>query len=148
MLDGQYVEDTPTNPKPYQVVFKNDILTNGGMGRFVSLIIGRVTKRFTHYASGNNASPANIGDSALLDEKARVSMVTDGYATASGTIARYGGVFLPTFPSHVVAESGILDEAVDGLLGNRTLYQAAQRITHTVHDDFYSLSIAIYMSSI
>jgi hypothetical protein len=148
MLEGQYVPDTPTDPKPYQVSFKRDVLTNNGMGRLVSIIIGKVIKRFSHYASGNNASPATIGDTALLSEKARIGMSTDGYATASGTVARWGAVFLPTFPSHVVAESGVFDEGIGGLMLNRTVYQSTQRITHTIFDDFYSLSIAVYLSSI
>jgi hypothetical protein len=148
MVEGQYVQDTPTDPKPYQVTVKNDVLTNNGMGRLVSIIIGKVIKRFTHYASGNNSSPATIGDTALLNEIARIGMATDGYATASGTVARWGAVFLPTFPSHVVAESGIFDEPIGGLMLNRTVYQSTQRITHTIFDDFYSLSIAVYLSSI
>jgi len=148
MNEGQYVEDTPSNPKPLQVAKKRDVITTDGMGRLVSIIIGKTIKRFTHYASGNNASPATIGDRTLLSEKARVGMATDGYATAAGTIARWGAVFFPTFPSHVVAESGIFDAALGGLMLNRTVYQSTQRITHTIFDDFFSLSIAVYLSSI
>ena len=148
MLEGQYVEDTPNNPKPLQVARKNDVITNQGMARLVSIIVGKTNLRFTHYASGDGIAIATVGDTKLQAEKFRISMATDGFMTAAGTAARYGAVFIPSAPSHVVAEAGVVDTATLGTFLNRTLYPASQRIVHTILEDFYSLSIALYLSSI
>ena len=58
---------------------------------------------------GDGTSVATIGDTKLQSEKFRISMTTDGFRTAAGTVARYGAVFIPSAPSHTVAESGIFD---------------------------------------
>ena len=148
ILEGQYVEDIPENPKPLEVSKKNDVITNIGMGRIVSILVGKTNLRFTHYASGDGISIATVGDTKLSREKFRIAMTTDGFMTAAGTVARYGAVFIPSAPSHVVAESGVVDTATTGTFLNRTLYPSSQRIVHTILEDFYSLSIALYLSSI
>ena len=56
--------------------------------------------------------------------------------------------FIPSAPSHTVAESGIFDAAGGGTPLNRTVYPASQRIVHSIFVDFYSLSIALYLSSV
>ena len=76
--NGQYVQDTPSDPAPTDVAVKNDVITNQGMGRLVSIIIGKTNDRFLHYASGAGTSVATIGDTKLQDEKFRISMATDG----------------------------------------------------------------------
>lgn len=148
MLEGQYIPDTPENPKPLEVSKKNDVITNQGMGRIVSILVGKTNLRFTHYASGNGTSIATIGDTQLQSEKFRIAMTTDGFMTAAGTVARYGAVFIPSAPSHTISESGVVDVATGGTFLNRTLYPSSQRIVHTILEDFYSLSIALYLSSI
>ena len=146
--EGQSVIDTPTDPAPLEVARKNDVITNQGMGRIVSILVGKTNTRFDHYASGDGTSVATIGDTKLQSEKFRISMTTDGFGTAAGTVARYGAVFIPSAPSHTVAESGIFDAAGGGTPLNRTVYPASQRIVHSIFVDFYSLSIALYLSSV
>jgi hypothetical protein len=148
MLEGQYVPDTPENPKPLEVSRKNDVITNQGMGRIVSILVGKTNTRFTHYADGDGIAIATIGDTQLSHERFRIAMTTDGFMTAAGTVARYGAVMIPSAPSHTVSESGVVDTATGGTFLNRTLYPASQRIVHTIFEDFYSLSIALYLSSI
>ena len=146
--EGQSVLDIPTDPAPLEVARKNDVITNQGMGRIVSILVGKTSARFNHYASGDGTSVATVGDTRLQSEKFRISMTTDGFMTAAGTVARYGAVFIPSAPSHTVAESGVFDAASGGTPLNRTLYPSAQRIVHTIFTDFYSLSIALYLSSV
>ena len=69
------------DPAPTDVAVKNDVITNQGMGRLVSIIIGKTNERFLHYASGAGTSVATIGDTKLQDEKFRISMATDGFRT-------------------------------------------------------------------
>ena len=150
MLDGQYVQDTPTNPRPMQASIKIDVITNQGLVRIISLLAKKTVTGFTHYASGNGTTIATIGDSRLQSERFRISMTTDGFITAAGTVARYGAVFIPSAPSHSVSEAGVVDGAIapGGTFLNRTLYTAANRVVHTIFEDFYTLSIALYSSAI
>jgi hypothetical protein len=150
MLDGQYVQDIPTDPKPTQAAIKIDVVTNQGLVRVVSVLTNKTTQRFTHYASGDGQRVATSADTKLLNEKFRISMGTDGFITAAGTVARYGAVFIPSAPSHTIAEAGVVDSATpgSGTFLNRTLYLGAQRIVHTIFEDFYTLSIALYSSAI
>lgn len=148
MLDGQYVQDVPTDPKPVQASIKLDVITNVGLVRVISLATRKTSLGFTHYASGDGTSIATIGDIKLQSEKFRIGMGTDGFITAAGTVARYGGVFIPSAPSHTVSEAGVVDAATGGTFLNRTLYQSAQRIVHTIFEDFYTLSIALYSSAV
>ena len=146
--EGQSILDTPTDPAPLEVARKNDVITNQGMGRIVSILVGKTSTRFNHMASGDGTTIATIGDTKLQSEKFSISMTTDGFMTAAGTVARYGAVFIPSAPSHTVAESGVFDGAAGGVPLNRTLYPSSQRIVHTILADFYSLSIALYLSSV
>ena len=146
--EGQYIADIKEDPAPIAVSFKKDVITNQGMGRIVSILVGKTNTRFDHYASGDGTSVATIGDTKLQSERFRISMTTDGFRTAAGTVARYGAVFIPSAPSHTVAESGIFDAAGGGTPLNRTVYPASQRIVHSIFVDFYSLSIALYLSSV
>jgi hypothetical protein len=146
--EGQYIPDIKEDPAPVDVSFKKDVITNQGMGRLVSIIIGKTQERFLHYASGQGTSVATIGDTKLQDEKFRISMATDGFRTAAGTVARYGAVIIPSAPSHTVAESGVVTTAVGGTFLNRTLYPSSQRVVHTIFENFFSLSIALYLSSV
>jgi hypothetical protein len=147
-FEGQYIPDIKEDPAPVDVSFKKDVITNQGMGRLVSIIIGKTNDRFLHYASGAGTSVATIGDTKLQDEKFRISMATDGFRTAAGTVARYGAVFIPSAPSHTVAESGVVTTATGGTFLNRTVYPASQRVVHTILENFYSLSVALYLSSV
>ena len=150
MLDGQYVQDIPTDPKPMQASIQLDAITNNGLVRLISIAMGKTNIRFTHYASGNGTSVATVGDQQLQQEKFRISMSTDGFMTAAGTVGRFGAVFIPSAPSHTVSESGVVDvpTAPGGTFLNRTLYSQAQRIVHTLFEDFYTLSLALYTSAI
>ena len=146
--NDQTLVDTPDDPAPTDVSLMPDVITNQGMGRLVSIIIGKTQERFLHYATGQGTSVATIGDFKLQDEKFRISMATDGFRTAAGTVARYGAVIIPSAPSHTVSESGVVTTAVGGTFLNRTLYPAAQRVSHTIFENFFSVSIALYLSSV
>src|SRR5262245_34423112 len=68
MLDGQYVSDTPTDPKPTQAAIKLDVITNQGLVRIISLLTKKTLAGFTHYCSGDGISVATTGDTRLLNE--------------------------------------------------------------------------------
>jgi hypothetical protein len=148
MMDGQYVQDIPNDPKPMQASIKLDVITNQGLVRIISILAKKTTVGFSHYASGDGTSIATIGDTRLQGEKFRISMTTDGFITAAGTVGRFGAVFIPSAPSHAVSEAGVCDAASGGTFLNRTLYPSASRIVHTIFEDFYTLSIALYTSAI
>lgn len=145
--NGQSVQDTPEDPAPLEVNKKRDLLTNDGMGLLASIIIGNVLQRPSHYASGNGTAIATVGDTGLQSERARIGLATDGFATAAGTTIRYGAIFIPTFPSHVIAESGVANAATGGRFLNRTVYPTP-RLTHTVLADFYTLAITISLTAV
>jgi hypothetical protein len=145
--NGQSVIDTPEDPRPLDVVKKRDLLTNNGMGLLCSIIIGNVVARPTHYASGNGTNLPSVGDSKLQSERARIGMATDGFATAAGTTLRYGAIFIPTFPSHVIAEAGVVNAAIGGTFLNRTVYPTP-RLVHTILADFYTLAITLSMTAV
>jgi hypothetical protein len=147
MDQGQYVQDTPDDPKPLEVNKKRDLLTNDGMGLLASIIIGNVLQRPSHYASGNGTVIATVGDSGLQSERARIALATDGFAVAAGTTIRYGAIFIPTFPSHVIAESGVANAATGGRFLNRTVYPTP-RLVHTHLADFYTLAITISLTAV
>lgn len=147
MDNGQYVQDTPEDPKPLEVNKKRDLLTNGGMGLLAGIIIGNNLQRPSHYASGNGTTIATVGDSGLQSERARIAMATDGFAIAAGTTLRYGAIFIPSFPSHVIAESGVVNAATAGTFLNRTVYPSP-RLTHTLLADFYTLAITISLTAV
>lgn len=147
MWNGQYVQDTPNDPKPLDAVIKNDMLTNPGMVLLCSIIMNNTSARPTHYASGNGVSLPNIAQNRLDSERARISMETDGFRTSAGTSLRYGAIFFPNFPTHVISESGVTNAPVGGIFLNRTLY-SVPRLTHTIMDDFYTLSITLTMTAI
>jgi hypothetical protein len=147
MDNGQYVQDTPEDPKPLEVNKKRDLLTNDGMGLLASIIIGNVLQRPSHYASGNGTAIATVGDSGLQSERARIALATDGFAVAAGTTIRYGAIFIPTFPSHVIAESGVANASTGGRFLNRTVYPTP-RLTHTHLADFYTLAITVSLTAV
>ena len=147
MDQGQYTIDTPEDPAPLEVNKKQDLLTNDGMGLLASIIIGNVLQRPSHMASGNGTRIATVGDSGLQSERARIGLATDGFATAAGTTIRYGAIFIPTFPSPVIAESGVVNAATGGRFLNRTVYPTP-RLTHTLLSDFYTLAITISLTAV
>ncbi len=147
MWNGQYVPDTPNDPKPLEAVIKNDLLTNPGMALLCQIIIGNSAARPTHYASGNGTGLPNIAQSRLESERARIGIHTDGFATTAGTSLRYGAIFIPNFPTHVIAESGVVNAPIGGTFLNRTLY-TTPRLIHTVLDDFYTLAITLTMTAV
>jgi hypothetical protein len=147
MDNGQYVQDTPDDPKPLEVNKKRDLLTNDGMALLASIIIGNVLQRPSHYTSGNGTIIATVGDSGLQSERARIALATDGFAVAAGTTIRYGAIFIPTFPSHVIAESGVVNASSGGRFLNRTVYPTP-RLVHTLLADFYTLAITISLTAV
>lgn len=145
--NGEYVPDTVNDPKPLEVIVRDDMLLNGGMGLLCSIIIGNSAARPTHYASGNGVSLPNVAQNRLDSERARIGLHTDGFATAAGTSLRYGAIFIPNFPTHVIAESGVVNAAIGGTFLNRTLY-SVPRLVHTLLDDFYTLAITLTMTAV
>jgi len=149
IIEGQYtMPHTIDDPEPLEVVTAWDLLTNIGMSRIVALVIGIATARMTHMAEGSGTSFPNGGNTSLDSEVGRMPLVTNGFATAAGTVMRFGATFLQTFPSHVVAESGVVDAASFGTFLNRTLYRVDKRINHTENLDATSLTLAIYCTSV
>jgi hypothetical protein len=146
--NGQYVQDTPDNPRPMEAVTTPNILTSNGMALLARLFMIKTTLRYNHYASGNGTTIAQMGDIQLQSEQARIGIDTDGFDTPAGTIARWGAIFIPTFPSHVISEAGVFNAASGGTMLNRTVYPSTQRITHTIFVDFYTLSISVSLTSV
>jgi hypothetical protein len=147
MDEGSYVVDTPDDPKPLEVNKKRDLLTNDGMALLASIIIGNVLTRPSHYAAGNGTVIPTVGDTSLQSERARIGLATDGFAIAAGTTCRWGAIFIPTFPSFVIAESGVVNAAQAGRFLNRTVYPTP-RLTHSHLLDFFTLAITVSLTAV
>lgn len=147
IYDGESVIDTPDDPRPLEVNKKRDLLTNDGMALLASIIIGNVLQRPSHYAAGNGTVIPTIGDTGLQSERARIGLATDGFAIAAGTTIRYGAIFIPTFPSFVIAESGVVNAPQAGRFLNRTVYPTP-RLVHTHLSDFFTLAITVSLTAV
>jgi len=103
---------------------------------------------FTHFAIGTGTNAVSASDFGLQQEISRVSMATDGFMTAAGSIMRFGGYFSPSVQSAVITEGGVTDDPTAGFFLFRTVYPISQPLVHTVQQDFVSLSHAIYAQSV
>lgn len=147
-FEGQYIQDTSNSPAPIDAVVNYDILTNDGLFMICSRFIGSSTiTPPTHMAAGDGTAIATQGDLRLQNERARISMITDGFRTAAGTTMRYGAVFLPTFPSFIIAESGAVNAATGGRFLDRTTFPSPRRV-HTTNLDFFTISVTVALTAL
>jgi hypothetical protein len=149
--------DQTTDIEPLQVGRANNKVVNDGMVRiseFVTNSLGINTQLFTGsnvyvtIASGTGNNPVASSDSELQFENARVQFGLEGFALAAGTIMRFGGFYAPTIPSATISESGVFDDFTAGNMLYRTVYSNVDQASHTLNQDYYTLSHAIYQSSI
>lgn len=129
---------------------KHDLVVNSGLIRIAQLVTGKSTTYFTYFGSGTGVAVERPSDFKLSSENFRVSMLTSGFAEATGTVMKFVGKFPTTVPSGTITEGGAFDIATLGFgtMLFRTLYPVESRIRHTRNSTFYSLMQSINQVSV
>lgn len=140
--------DQTSELEPLEVNKQFDRVVASGMGRIAEFVVGESTEFFDHFAAGISISPVYASDTELIEEIARVSIDTQGYATASGAVIKYGAYFAPNVQTAEISEAGVFDSPEGGTMLFRTVYPLNKVINHTQSITFFTLSHAIYQSSI
>lgn len=131
--------------EPLQVAKKVDLVVNAGLTRIAELLTGESTTSFTHFASGTGTTAEAAGQTALVTELARVSMVTSGDRFATGTSAKFVGFFDSSTSSGTIAEGAVFDNSSGGTMLFRTKYSST--LSHTQDSTTYTLSETISQSA-
>jgi len=147
-LERTYNDKTVKDFEPLYVTKKIDKVVNTGFTRIAELIVGESVEFFNSYACGTGTTTAYVGDTTLETEIARVAIDDSGYSTASGSIIKYGAYFATGVPSASISESGVFDNLSSGAMLFRTVYPTNKVIRHTQNSTFFTLSHAIYQSSV
>jgi hypothetical protein len=158
-LDRIWHDQTVDDPdfEPIHVGKSSNKVVNDGLVRIAELVTGSVGLNsgfgassgfFTHFAAGAGTNAVSASDFQLQAEVARVGLASDGFQTAAGSIMRFGGFFAPSIASCVVNEGAVLDDPTQGVMLFRTVYPSGQGVTHTVSQDFWTLSHSIYQYSV
>ncbi len=147
-LERTYNDQTVHDFEPLCVMKKVDKVVNSGFTRIAELVVGESVEFFDAMAAGTGTTAVYTGDTELDTEIARVSLDVSGYATASGSVIKYGAYFPTGVPSASISESGVFDDSSTGDMLLRTVYPANKVIVHTQNSTFFTLSIAIYQSSV
>jgi hypothetical protein len=127
---------------------KRDLVTLGGMFLMGQLLCGKTTRFLTHYAGGTGVKAESRADTRLVQEHARVSMLTDGFAEPQGSSMKLGGKFSPTVASATIYEGGSFNQASGGTMYHRTAFTEKNRIVHTANQTNFTLSQTISFISI
>lgn len=133
---------------PLKVNKQVDRVVASGMGRIAEFVVGESTQFFNHYSAGTGTTPVYASDTALIEELVRVSIELQGYATASGAVIKYGAYFPPGVQTATITEAGVFDQMVGGVMLFRTVYPLEKVINHVQGTTFFTLSHAIYQSSL
>lgn len=140
--------DQTTTLEPLEVNKQFDRVVATGMGRIAEFVVGESVEFFNHFAAGISISPVYASDTELVEEIARVSIDTQGYSTASGAVIKYGAYFPTNVQTAAVSEAGVFDSPEGGAMLFRTVYPLNKIINHTTSLTFFTLSHAIYQTSI
>ena len=147
-LERKFNDQTTHGFNPLEVNRQEDRVVASGMGRIAEFVVGESTQFFNHYSAGTGTTPVYASDTALIEELVRVSIEQQGYATASGAVIKYGAYFPPGVQTATITEAGVFDQMVGGTMLFRTLYPLDRVINHVQSITFFTLSHAIYQSSI
>ncbi len=147
-LERVYNDQTVSSFEPLFVTKKVDKVVNTGFSRIAELVVGESVEFFNAMACGTGTSTVYTGDTELESELSRVSIDVSGYATASGSVIKYGAYFPTGVPTASISESGIFDDVSGGDMLLRSVYPANKVLVHTQNSTFFTLSIAIYQSSV
>jgi hypothetical protein len=133
---------------PLKVNKQIDRVVASGMARLAEFSVGESTQFFNHYSAGTGTTPVYASDTALVEELVRVSIEQQGYATASGAVIKFGAYFPPGVQTATITEAGVFDQMVAGVMLFRVVYPLEKSLNHVQSITFFTLSHAIYMSSI
>jgi len=147
-LERKFNDQTTHDFNPLEVNRQEDRVVASGMGRIAEFIVGESTQFFNHYSAGTGTTPVYASDTALIEELVRVSIEQQGYATASGAVIKYGAYFPPGVQTATITEAGVFDQMVGGVMLFRTVYPLDKVINHSQGITFFTLSHAIYQSSL
>jgi hypothetical protein len=147
-LERKFNDQTTHGFNPLEVNRQEDRVVASGMGRIAEFIVGESTQFFNHYSAGTGTTPVYASDTALIEELVRVSIEQQGYATASGAVIKYGAYFPPGVQTATITEAGVFDQMVGGVMLFRTVYPLDKVINHVQSITFFTLSHAIYQSSL
>ena len=145
--DHKHIIDENNNEfEPLQVTKSTNKIVNDGLTRIAELVTGSSSNLWTHLAVGSGSGQVSLSDTFLQTEVERVSLATDGFQSAAGSVMRYGGFFAPSMASGTIAEAGVFDDPTAGTLFFRTVYPTP--IIHVVNSDFMSVSNSIFQVSV
>ena len=147
-LERKFNDQTTHGFSPLEVNRQVDRVVASGMGRIAEFVVGESTQFFNHYSAGTGTTPVYASDTALIEELVRVSIEQQGYATASGAVIKYGAYFPPGVQTATITEAGVFDQMVGGVMLFRTVYPLDKVINHVQSITFFTLSHAIYQSSL
>jgi hypothetical protein len=147
-LERKFNDQTTHGFNPLEVNRQEDRVVASGMGRIAEFVVGESTQFFNHYSAGTGTTPVYASDTALIEELVRVSIEQQGYATASGAVMKYGAYFAPGVQTATITEAGVFDQMVGGTMLFRTVYPLDKVLNHTQGITFFTLSHAIYQSSV
>lgn len=147
-LERKFNDQTTHDFNPLEVNRQEDRVVASGMGRIAEFIVGESTQFFNHYSAGTGTTPVYASDTALIEELVRVSIEQQGYATASGAVIKYGAYFPPGVQTATITEAGVFDQMVGGTMLFRVVYPLDKVLNHTQGLTFFTLSHAIYQSSV
>lgn len=147
-LERTYQDQTVHDFEPLFVTKRIDKVVNTGFARIAELVVGESIQFFNAMAAGTGVTTVYTGDTELENELARVSLDVSGYATAAGSVIKYGAYFPTGVPSASISESGIFDDSVAGEMLLRSVYPTNKVLVHTSQSTFFTLSTAIYQSSV
>jgi hypothetical protein len=147
-LERKFNDQTTHGFNPLEVNRQEDRVVASGMGRIAEFVVGESTQFFNHYSAGTGTTPVYASDTTLIEELVRVSIEQQGYATASGAVIKYGAYFPPGVQTATITEAGVFDQMVGGVMLFRTVYPLEKVINHVQSITFFTLSHAIYQSSI
>ena len=143
-----YDDTTHRRVEPYQVIVKQDRITNDGLAKCAELITGETSGFFSHYAYGEGTNIPKLSDFKLEFERARVPLATRGYRSASGTVVKHGATFSKTFNTAAITESCVSDMPTDNedqSILFRVVFPTA--LQHTINADVIGLAHAMFLSS-
>ncbi|MEM3160347.1 MAG: hypothetical protein QXJ74_06150 [Nitrososphaera sp.] len=131
--------------EPIEVTYKVDLVVNAGLTRLAQFMTGESTTSFTHFAAGTGTTAEGSGQTALVTEIGRVSMITSGDRYSSGTSAKFAGFFPTSTTSGTIAEGGVFDAGASGTMLFRTKYSAT--LVHTSGTTVFTLMETLTQSA-
>lgn len=107
--DGKVIEEQKVN----------NVITASGKNLICQLVTGESTADFTHMEIGTSSTEENVNDLALVTPTGRVVLTSKGIAA---NVITFIGDFPAGTGTGTIAEAGIFNDSVDGVMLNRATF--------------------------